>query len=135
MKKVLSLLAAFILVSSAVFADGGKYKVNDQTIDDMFASATEVTLDDLSSLNLNMKSIPTEELGEVNPWVAWILCATYFGHRIYLGTKTGTWILYICTGGGCGIVTSVDAIVLLIGAINEDIDKYIDNDKFLMWTK
>ncbi|MBL6963598.1 MAG: TM2 domain-containing protein [Bacteroidetes bacterium] len=135
MKKVFTVFAFFVITSTFLFADGGKYKINDQAVDHMIASATEISMNDMSTLNIGMNSVPSEQVSEKNPWVAWILCATYFGHRIYLGSKTGTIILYVCTGGGCGIVTTVDAIVLLIGAINEDISKFIDNDKFIMWGK
>lgn len=130
MRKVLALLVA-VFLAVTVFADGGKYKINDQDVDQMFSSATELVVSDAGDL-MNLTSIP-EINGEKNPWIAWILCGTYFGHRIYLGTKTGVIIGYILTCGGCGILTSVDAIVLLIGAINDDISKYVDNSKFIMW--
>ena len=44
-----------------------------------------------------------------------------------------TGVGYILTCGGCGIVATVDWIVLLIGLINNDISKYVNNPKFFMW--
>ena len=54
-------------------------------------------------------------------------------HRLYLGTEILTFVGYLCTIGGCGILQTVDWILLLIGAINDDIRKYENNSKFFMW--
>ena len=48
-------------------------------------------------------------------WVAFCLCLFlgFFGaHKFYEG-KTGTGILYLCTGGLCGIGWIIDCITLL----------------------
>ena len=51
-----------------------------------------------------------------------------------MGTATLTGVGYILTLGGCGIVATVDWIVLLIALVNnEGISKYEDNPKFFMW--
>ncbi|TAE38530.1 MAG: TM2 domain-containing protein [Runella slithyformis] len=56
-------------------------------------------------------------------------------HRFYMGTATLTGIGYILTCGGCGIVATVDWVVLLIAMVNkEGISKYEDNPKFFMWS-
>ena len=50
-----------------------------------------------------------------NKWVALLLCFFfgYFGiHKFYEG-KTGTGVLYIFTGGLCGIGVIIDLIILL----------------------
>ncbi|TAN19529.1 MAG: TM2 domain-containing protein [Chitinophagaceae bacterium] len=53
-------------------------------------------------------------------------------HRLYLGTKTMTWVGYILTCGGIfGIVPLVDLVVLIVH--NEDISPYVNNPKFFMW--
>jgi hypothetical protein len=45
-----------------------------------------------------------------------------------------TWVGYILTCGGIfGIVPFVDWIVLLIGLVEDDISKYVNNPKFFMW--
>ncbi|OWY19836.1 TM2 domain-containing protein [Sphingobacteriales bacterium UPWRP_1] len=86
----------------------------------------------VAGLNPNM----TKVAGDKNPVVAFIL-AWFLGslgiHRFYLGTKTLTGIGYILTCGGFGIVALVDWVMLLIGLIDDDISKYIDNPKFFMW--
>ncbi|MBK7388437.1 MAG: TM2 domain-containing protein [Bacteroidetes bacterium] len=75
-------------------------------------------------------------VAEKSPIVAFLL-STFLGllgiHRFYMGTKTMTGVGYILTCGGLGIVATVDWVLLLIGTINDDIDKYIDNPKFFMW--
>jgi len=115
-------------------ADGGKYKITDEQVDAYFVNAEEINV----SLDYNMLSNPDAKVAEKNPWVAWGLTFTAsIGiagiHRLYLGTKTGVFIAYLCTFCGCGIVQTIDWVVLLIGAINEDIGKYIDNDKLFMF--
>jgi TM2 domain-containing membrane protein YozV len=52
-------------------------------------------------------------------------------HRIYLGTATMTWVGYILTCGGCGILPTIDFWVMVFNYNN--IDKFVDNDKFFMW--
>lgn len=51
-----------------------------------------------------------------NKWVAFCLCLFlgYFGaHKFYEG-KAGMGVLYLCTGGLCGIGWLVDTIILLL---------------------
>lgn len=52
---------------------------------------------------------------EKNKWTAVVLClllGIFGGHKFYEG-KIGMGILYLCTGGLCGIGVLVDLIVLL----------------------
>ncbi len=51
-------------------------------------------------------------------------------HRIYLGTTNQTLAAYILTCGGCGFITLIDAIVLLI---DEEPQRFVDNPQFIMW--
>jgi len=133
MKKIVFLLAA-VFMTTAIFANVNQYKINDESVQEMFANASESDFT-VASMNFNNNT----QLAEKNPWVAFGLCFTVaIGvagvHRLYLGAGAGVFIGYLCTLGGCGILQSVDAILLLIGAINEDIDKYIDSKKFFLWT-
>ena len=59
----------------------------------------------------------------------------YFGiHRLYLGTSPLNIVLYIVTGGGCGVVVAVDWIMLLLVILDKkDMGPYIDNPSFIMW--
>lgn len=52
-----------------------------------------------------------------NKWVAFVLCfflGVFGAHKFYEG-KVGMGILYIFTGGLCGIGVIVDLIKILIG--------------------
>ncbi|WP_432629026.1 NINE protein [Brotaphodocola sp.] len=49
-----------------------------------------------------------------NKWIAFFLCLfTICGHKFYEG-KIGMGILYLCTGGLCGIGWIIDLIALLM---------------------
>ncbi len=138
MKRTLSILVialAGIFVSQA----STSYHLNDAAIDAMFANA------ELVEFNAVETMAPLADMGYANqtflnenkdPMVAFLLSwfLGYLGiHRAYLGTSTGTIVGYILTLGGCGIVATIDWIMLLIGLVNNDISQYIDNPRFFMW--
>jgi len=134
MKSSLTFLTICLFAVSFAMADGGKYKITDEQVDAYFVNAEEIT----PSSDFEMFASPNGEVAEKNPWVAWGLTFTAsIGicgiHRLYLGTETMVFVAYLCTAGGCGIVQTIDWVVLLIGAINEDIGKYIDNPKLFMF--
>ncbi len=138
MKKILTLM---IMLFIGVFATqaGTSYHLDNAAIDDMFARAEVVEMNHMEPL------APLADMGYAgqtyfeenkDPLVAFLLSwfLGYLGiHRAYMGTSTGTIIAYILTGGGCGIVWTIDWIMLLIGVMNNDISQYIDNPKFFMW--
>ena len=138
MKKFWTLLIVVFLGISATQA-GTSYHLDNAAIDEMFAGAEMVDLNAVSPM------APFAELGhssefyfvqEKDPLVAFLLSwfLGYLGiHRAYLGTSTGTIVGYILTLGGCGIVATIDWIMLLIGLVNNDISQYIDNPRFFMW--
>lgn len=138
MKKFWTLLIVVFLGISATQA-GTSYHLDNAAIDEMFARAEMVDLNAVSPM------APFAELGhssefyfvqEKDPLVAFLLSwfLGYLGiHRAYLGTSTGTIVGYILTLGGCGIVATIDWIMLLIGLVNNDISQYIDNPRFFMW--
>ncbi len=134
MKKLFVLIFALVTVSMGVSANS--YSINDKAVDQMFAQAEQVSVNQIA--DFTTLPSPQAQLSSKNPWVAWALTFTAsLGvcgiHRLYLGSSTGIFILYFCTGGGCGIIQTVDWVVLLIGAINDDIRKYENNQKVFMW--
>ncbi len=139
MKKMLTILVIFLAGILATNAEASMYRIDQGAVDQMFAQAEQVdflSMNSLSPLNVNANLGSAHFYNEKNPAVAFVL-AWFLGplgiHRAYLGTSTGVIIGYILTLGGCGIIAFVDWIVLLIGLIEDDISKYINNPKFFMW--
>jgi TM2 domain-containing membrane protein YozV len=146
MKKLLS-IAALLLTVIVVKADPttSPYQINDQQVSDLFAQSKDVSVQLFSPENasvlLNDISSSTAATSMAatttsKNFVTAILLNFFLGglgiHRLYLGTKTMTWVGYILTCGGIfGIVPLVDFIVLIIH--NQDISPYVNNPKFFMW--
>ncbi|OQX97691.1 MAG: hypothetical protein B6I24_08055 [Bacteroidetes bacterium 4572_128] len=142
MRNILLLLGFNLFLLFSSFANTSNYYVNDENVDALFTNATETNLFsvfdkfDVDGVNLLNSSVEVNE--EKSAVVATILC--YFlgplgVHRYYLGTTKKVFITYICTFGGLGCVYAVDFWVLLIdGMIGGNINDYINNNNFLMWT-
>jgi TM2 domain-containing membrane protein YozV len=139
MKRLFTIMFFALFGIAAASANADAYRLNESTVNDMFASAEVVdflTPNAMAPL-VDFGSTSTAYFSsDKTPAVAFILAwfIGYLGiHRMYMGTSTGTIIAYIITGGGCGVVWLIDWIVLLIGVVDDDISKYIDNPKFFMW--
>lgn len=143
MKKALLLSFVMGLFSLTSFA-GGNYKLDDASVDALFEQSVDVTASMMAGAeDLSFSSFAKPEassnamfMSNKSPVTAMILALLlgWLGvHRFYLGTKTMTGFGYIVTCGGVGVVAFVDFVLLLIGTINDDIDKYVDNPKFFMW--
>ena len=63
-------------------------------------------------------------------WLATLLLCFFLGylgiHRFYVG-KTGTGILQLLTGGGCGIWALIDFIIICLGNFTDSEAKTIKN--------
>lgn len=135
MKKFSIALALVLGISFASAASN--YHLNDASIDALFANSTEVSLAEMGTSNaLAGTTMAFDEKNEAV--IAWVLCWIVGGfgvHRHYLGTKKNMWLLYTITCAGVfGVVPTIDFWVLLIdGVINNNIGKYQNNEKFLMW--
>ena len=143
MKKLFSFFACFLLVSSSLQA-ADSYTINDNQVEQLFASSLLVVPSqavDMSGIPGALDfSVPTSKaaIADKNAAVAFILAFFLGGlgiHRLYMGTKTMTWVGYILTCGGIfGIVPFVDWILLLIKLVGDgNISEYLDNPKFFMW--
>ena len=133
MKKFFLLLALVVGIST-VKVEASNYKVDDNQIESLFATATQVSMSVMFD-NMNMNAASSQLSASKDPLVA-ILLDFFLGglgiHRFYLGTKTMTGIGYILTCGGIfGVVPLVDLIVLAVNF--DDISQYVDNPKFFMW--
>lgn len=146
MKKIAISLLLVTFVIAAKADSGQQYTVNDQAIEQVFAHSQNITGQSLVSMLGNESAALAGSMtgnaasyaaagGEKNFATA-LLLNFFLGslgiHRLYLGTKTMTWVGYILTCGGIfGIVPLVDFIVLIVH--NDDISPYVDNPKFFMW--
>ena len=135
MKKVLLLALMMAFVASVnSYASTSQYRVDDTAVDVVFDQSINVAV---TYSDIDYMDATTVQAGDVNPWVAFVLAFVVGwtgAHRVYMGGKGILIAAYVLTCGGIfGIVPFVDWIVLLIGAANDDISKYIDNDKFFMW--
>lgn len=139
MKKMILSSLFLLLGLFCVQASANNYYLDNEAVDQMFAQAEQVDLmamHNMSPMTTASTSTTMLSANEKDPVIAFVLAwvVGYLGiHRAYLGTSTGTLVAYILTLGGCGIVAFVDWVVLLIGLLNDDISKYIDNPSFFMW--
>lgn len=153
MKKFVFLTLVSLALLSVGYAaeNNSPYVIDDQQVEQLFTNSVDVSMTGLSGANnsvnspLNALMAPNMQKnknaayfadGDKN-FVAAILLNFFLGglgiHRLYLGTKTFTWVGYILTCGGIfGIVPLVDFIVLIIHS--DDISPYVDNPRFFMWS-
>lgn len=135
MKKLVFILIAFVAFSFT--ANANDYAINEVAVDQMFNQADEISTVDFAELMT--ANAPNAQLGAKNPWVAVALnTVAYFTgicgiHRLYLGSSITVFLVYFCTGGGCGVIQAVDWVLLLMGALDNDVSKYEDNTKVIMW--
>ncbi|MEN9522620.1 MAG: hypothetical protein RL065_997 [Bacteroidota bacterium] len=138
MTKFILTLTIFFAALSFTTVKAESFEANDLAIEQTFQNSTEMTSNAAMMENMMTSSSNATQFkgGEKSAVVAFLL-AFLLGelgiHRFYMGTATLTGVGYILTIGGCGIVYTVDWIMLLIGVVNDDISKYIDNKKFFMW--
>ena len=140
MNKIIMIIAILVSFISHSNAKEAPYQVNDKKVDALFAEAQEISGADINTMNL-FNGMGAAKVSTANPnaVVATILAMPWLGvgvlgiHRLYLGTETGTFLAYLFTLGGCGVISLVDFIVLVVGLVEEDISQYVDNPKFIMW--
>jgi len=140
MKKIFTLVG-ILLISLSLNSFAGNYKLDQSKINVMMSDAQEVIAPSTFEMG-SLYSIPgtNAQLSEKDPIIAFLLTATAFVavngiHRLYLGTDTMTFVVYLVTFGGCGIIQAVDAIMLLLVLIDDgkSIDPYLNNPEILMW--
>jgi len=134
----LTLLFGLLLVVSVSFAGTSKYQIDDASVDALFDNAVEMSIGDINLLSTmdaptNTISISEDKSVMTAFLLAWVV--GYFGiHRFYLGTKPLNVVLYIITGGGCGILVTVDWVLLLMEVIEEKkFSNYVGNENLFMW--
>lgn len=150
MKKTIILSSMlFLSVWTKSIASTSEYVIDDAKVETTLNSGVQVA-SLISSMDVTTTSSSTNLLAAMTnnlpkttvsgkDATTAVILATFLGfigvHRFYMGTATLTGIGYILTLGGCGIVATVDWVVLLIALVNkESISKYEDNPKFFMWS-
>jgi hypothetical protein len=118
----------------------GEYKLNDSKIEGLFEQSDDITfVGDMASILLPaQQKVKGEDIQLVAGIVAlasWLLAVGILVpiHRLILGTgnQAGKIIaLYCVTLGGCGFITLIDGIMLVMDGSGS---RYIDNPKFIMW--
>ena len=138
MKKLLLVIVLFVAVLSAKQANASSYSINEQAVDQLFASAVETSMISINATELSTvaSNVSTTVMAKQKDAVVAIVLDFFLGglgiHRFYLGTETLTGLGYILTCGGIfGIVPLVDFVVLIIDM--DDISPYVNNPKFFMW--
>lgn len=140
MKKI-NVLVVLLFFAAVQFSNANSYKLDNSKVDAMFATASEVSATEITNFQMNsmVSGDVIKLVDNPEPLVAWLCSWSYaIGiagiHRLYLGTGIVTFIVYLITWGGCGIIQTVDWIVLLLEVIQKkNFDKYVGNTKILMW--
>jgi TM2 domain-containing membrane protein YozV len=135
MKKLLMICAMLGAFATASFAaDGGNaYKANDEKIDQLFASATEVSVDQAIATDLSTTFTAATLDGEKSKGgflLRAFFCGSFALHRSYMGTGgKGLFLHYFCTGG---FVACVDFWWVIFKG-DEAFNKFKDNPKWIVW--
>ncbi len=135
------LLTVATLTARAADVSADAYVIDDQQVEQLLAKSEDVSLATVSTNLLQSQQMTADLTGTARVkadknFTTALLLNFFLGglgiHRLYLGTKTFTWIGYILTCGGIfGIVPLVDFITLIIN--KDNMSKYEDNPKFFMW--
>lgn len=137
MKKLLFSIIAIFAIGIAANA-ANSYTISDEAVDTMIENCIEAPVC-AEAPAAALPSTPAVKIGQApNAWVAFALSfipvtGWLAVHRMYLGTSVLPVVLNILTGAGFGIVYVVDWVVLLIGAIDNNVGAYTNNPRWLMW--
>ena len=135
MKKLIVSVIAVLAI--AISASAANYKVDNNAIDAIIDNATEVVaLEATAPAAANLPTVAAKEINTTTAFLLSWLLGEFGVHRHYLGTKPIMWLLYTITGGGLGIVWSVDTILLFLDVIKVGegyVNKFINNEKFIVW--
>jgi len=134
MKKLLLLLSLSCLVLLGnVKAEN--YTIDNSKVDEMFEKASDIEISSYSEMLQGGASRSAFKVVKgKDPVIAAALnfCLGWLGiHRLYLGTKPLTFVGYIVTLGGLGVISFIDFVMILVE--NRDISKFVNNPQFFMW--
>lgn len=131
------IVSVIAVLAIAISASAANYKVDNNSIDALIDNATEVVaLEATAPAAANLPTVAAKEINTTTAFLLSWLLGEFGVHRHYLGTKPIMWLLYTITGGGLGILWSVDTILLFLDVIKVGegyINKFINNEKFIVW--
>lgn len=132
MKKLVLTLAVALM---AVAASANNYVANDAAFDALAENSVEMVMEAAApAAPANMVQLSNNQDPLIATLLSWF--TGWVGlHRYYLGTSVWMALPYALTGGGFGIVTLVDSVLLTLDLIqNNSINgQYINNPRILMW--
>lgn len=132
MKKFFASLVAILAIGIA--ANAASYTIDESAIDAAIEAAVAEAPAQSAGVLYNSVKIGAQPqpiiatVLSIIPVTSWLAL-----HRAYLGTSWLAVGLNILTGAGFGIVYVVDAVVLVLGTLDNNIGAYVNNPRWLMW--
>lgn len=130
MKKLLSIAAFLLAVTVSSFA--GNYKLDNASVDALFAQSEDVTLtisEDM--MNTSAASVLAEgEQTKLGFLLRAYFCGQFALHRSYMGTK-GLFVKYFCT---FGFVACIDFWWVVFKG-DPAFERFKGNNEFVVWSK
>jgi hypothetical protein len=138
MRKLFFVFAFMAMMVSVSSVKADNYFVNDNAIEDLFATSEDQTAEMLDLSNPLLTSSVMGTKAAANQTVVGFLLRSYFCgfialHRSYMGTGGKTlWYYYFCIPVVGGVVNFVDFCWVLFKG-SDAMNKYKDNPKFIVW--
>ena len=137
MKYIVSIILASSIAFSS-FAASTNYTIDGQAVENIIQNASENTTLGLNSVLMNNQRLGEQDTYSSKNATTAVVLALLLGeigvHRLYLGTTTGVFLAYACTGGGCGALWVVDSLLLVVALLEDgSVAPFIDNPNLFMW--
>lgn len=139
MKRLFFSLSFFAASICAIAGNGDKYRVNDASVDQMFAQSQDVSsllVDEMSLVGLNQPSAVQGASGAQTVGgflLRNVLCGSIALHRKYMGSDIGKlWWKYLCIPVAGGLASCGDFWFVVIKG-NKALSKYKGSDKWFVW--
>ncbi len=135
------MLRRLLAIGVALVVSGGvlgaytpaSFSYNEAQVDELVAQAVDITADVHQMLEsspekgMNLLGGTTSTMAfssDKGSIIGAFLLCTFLGylgiHRLYLNSGPGVFIFYLLTGGGCGILTTIDWWVLLFELVQAE---------------